>query len=281
MTQLMVIEGHQLQVHGADEPELEQEVQAEENEFDRDALIDINDEIEYLETAVECDSDRMKDFIRKVDMEVADENREIIILARSIAELQMELQNSDDLEDQEAAREALDQMDDFDIEPEDDDAPSRNSEVEEDDVEQEAHDSFTEREQRMEQRRLLKHIFKLITIKTHPDKCGHTSKLNYYHEACKFRDRNNLHGLQGVYKKVYGHDYGATSLYDKLKAARDRREQLRQQLSDIRSTGAWQLYQVSVEYDFPRAISVLRTNLHMQIQGMRAMLSQLQKRNWM
>lgn len=285
MTQLMVITGHQLKIHGADEPESEFEnieYDTEEQEDGRLELDLLAEDILYLEETVDNDRQRMTQFIKRVDVEVAEENMEIMQLSREMQKLHAELSKSDDLEDQAAAEETRKQMEDdydIDMEEEDDDAPSRHSDAEEDEIDDGSADLARERRER---RALMKHIYKLITIKTHPDKCGNTSKLNYYRDAVKCYNRDNLHGLQTIYKKVYGHEYGKSSLFDRIDAARKRRDQLRMELDDIRSTGAWQLYQVSVETDFPRAINILRENLRMQIQGMRVMLSQMQeKRNWM
>lgn len=286
MTQLMVIEGKQLVVEGADEPELER-LEPEINEYDREALSELAEEIEFLEETVENDRERMVQFIKKVDDELVEENAEIRRLSQLLLKEHEALSNSEDLEDQltaEHTRKALEDDFEIDVGDEDNDAPNRHANVEEEE-ELELDDRIEQVNRLAEytnRKKLLKHLFKLITIKTHPDKCGTTSKLNHYHAACKARDDENLHGMQAIYKKVYGHEYGKSSLFDRLNAARRRRDQLRSELNDIRSTGAWQIYQISVETDFPRAINIVRENLRMQIQGMRVMLSQLQeKRNWM
>lgn len=280
MTQLMVIEGHQL-VPTADESQQDVEVEYEQNEFDAESLEALSEEIALLEQTVADDRDRIRDFLRKIESEVQDENEEIMELGRAIeAEYQI-LKKSDDIEDQERAKQMEESLDEYDIEPEEeDDAPSRSANVENEEEMDDPSDFW--QQARQKQLKLLKHLFKLITIKTHPDKCGNTSKLNLYRAACRERDNLNLHGMEAIYKEVYGHAYGKSSLYDRLLEARRRREQLRQELSDIRSTGAWTLYQVNLEHDFKRAASVLRENLKLQIQGMRTMLSELQnQRNWM
>lgn len=276
MTQLMVLDGHQLKIHG-EQPEEHEEPQEQINEYDRDALADMEEEIVMLSQTIEDDRERMHTFIRKVDNEVKDENEEISLLAMEIGKLQQELAQSDDIEDQQAAEEVNEVLEEYDLNEEDNDAPNRHA-----DLEQEEELEVDARVEAMENRRQLKHIFKLITIKTHPDKCGHTSKLNHYQAACVARDRNNLHGMKAIYKKVYGHEYGKSSLFERLEIARRRRDQLRQELSDIRSTGAWSMYQITLEHDFATAVNILRTNLHFQINAMRTMLSELQqRRNWM
>lgn len=276
MNQLMVLDGHQLQICG-EQPEIQDEPQEEINEYDRSTLEDLEEEIITLTEVIEDDRERIRDFILKVDAEVKDENDEISQLATEIIILQQELARSDDIEDQQAAAEANDTLEEFDLHEEEDDAPNRHA-----DLEQEEELEVDARSEYRVKRKQLKHIFKLITIKTHPDKCGHTSKLNHYQAACVARDRNNLHGMKAIYKKVYGHEYGKSSLFERLEIARRRRDQLRLELSDIRSTGAWTMYQITLEHDFATAINILRSNLHAQIIGMRTMLSELQqRRNWM
>jgi len=279
MTQLMVLDEHQLQICG----ELAQvaEPVTDENEHepyadeDQNNLNYIEEEIVTLTEVIADDRERIRGFIVRLDGEVKNENDEITLLAHAINDLQRELAKSDDLEDQAAAQEANDTLSDYDLEDEDNDAPNRYADLEQEEEIEEDQDA-------KEERRLIKKIFLLITLKTHPDKCGNTSKLNLYRDAVGDRDRGNLHGLKRIYKRVYGHEYGKSSLFDRLEVARRRRDQLRQELSDIRSTGAWTMYQMHLEHDFATAVRVLRENLRFQISAMRAMLSDMQqRRNWM
>jgi len=279
MTQLMVLDEHQLQICG----ELAQvaEPVTDENEHepyadeDQNNLNYIEEEIVTLTEVIADDRERIRGFIVRLDGEVKNENDEITLLAHAINDLQRELAKSDDLEDQAAAQEANDTLSDYDLEDEDNDAPNRYADLEQEEEIEEDQDA-------KEERRLIKKIFLLITLKTHPDKCGNTSKLNLYRDAVGDRDRGNLHGLKRIYKRVYGHEYGKSSLFDRLEVARRRRDQLRQELSDIRSTGAWTMYQMHLEHDFATAVRVLRENLRFQINAMRAMLSDMQqRRNWM
>lgn len=282
-TDLIVVEGHQLIVHGAGLPEQDQEVQHEENEFDRESLAGLAEEILHLEETIEFDRERMKEFIRRMSIEVSAENHEIEQLSQAIQQAFAELKDSDDIEDQALADEAKKEMDEYDIDIDDeDDSPRRQQDFAEDMEFEEESEEQDAIETRKKQKQLIKHLFKLITIKTHPDKCGNTSKLHYYRDAVADRDRGNLYGLKSIYKKVYGHAYGKSSLYDRLLEARRRREALRQELTAIRGTGAWHLYQITLETDFERAVSMLRENLRLQIHGMRAKLSEMQnQRNWM
>ncbi|QQO90309.1 hypothetical protein pEaSNUABM5_00167 [Erwinia phage pEa_SNUABM_5] len=279
MTQLMVLDEHQLQVHGdlTAEPDVEQDIPDDHEyaEEDQNNLQYIEEEIVTLTEVISDDRERIRVFIAKVDCSVKEENDEISQLAMQINMLQQDLAHSDDIEDQQAAKEADDVLSEYDLESEDDDAPNRHADLE-------LEEEYQEDEEDKKERRLIKKIFILITLKTHPDKCGNTSKLHYYRDAVADRDRGNLYGLKSIYKKVYGHEYGKSSLFDRLETARRRRDQLRQELSDIRSTGAWQMYQINLEHDYPTAVRILRENLRFQITAMRTMLSELQqRRNWM
>ncbi|AQT28638.1 hypothetical protein YOLOSWAG_158 [Erwinia phage vB_EamM_Yoloswag] len=278
LTQLMVPEGSRSVAVIEDEPQTE-ELDLD-SETGQSELEELAEDIDRLETMLNFDTERLNDFMKRVDDDCREENVEVMSLLSQISALHKEMSESDDLEQQAAAERVKKALNDEYGEDEDDEA-SRSHMAHDDDEEmseadRQAHNNYIETKRKCDQ------IYRKIVLKTHPDKCGNTSRLDVFREATTARMDMDLRKLERLYKRVYGHDYGKVSLIDQLIAARQRRDVLRAQIEQIRSMGAWQILQVSLMYDYTTALSTVRSNLHQQIHALREQLSTLEReRNWM
>lgn len=247
----------------------EAQVSQEEIDFNTDALKQVQVEIEMLEAQVENDRERIEEFTRKIDASISDEVREIDELQRRILELSEQLSSSDDLEDQVLA-ERIEEEVEFD-EPDSD----TEQDVDDEELRLDAMDS----EEASEEKRIqttLRLVYIAIVAKTHPDKCGNTSKVDIYRRATDFKRNKNLNGLLGLYKRVYGHEFGKSTLMDRLTAARKRRQELSDELMRLRNLPVWQIYQVNLRYDYTRAVSAVRETLKAQIYGLRSIIEDIE-----
>lgn len=121
-------------------------------------------------------------------------------------------------------------------------------------------------------RKKCRKLYLAIASKTHPDRCGNTSKVHLFRSAVEAFEVLNLKVLESIYEKVFGKPFGKTNLMERLIALRMRKAILENEIRLIRQSNSWALHLLEIEEGRAFARQQYEAALRNKISEMRAIL---------
>lgn len=121
-------------------------------------------------------------------------------------------------------------------------------------------------------KRKCRKIYLAIVAKTHPDRCGNSSKVPLFRLAVAAFELLNLKALETIYEQVYGKPYGKTNLFERLLALRLRKKVLQNEINEIRRSNSWALHLLELEEGRESASKQYETALRNKISELRKIL---------
>lgn len=115
-------------------------------------------------------------------------------------------------------------------------------------------------------------IYLAICSKTHPDRCGNTSKVHLFRQAVSAFESLNLKVLETIYEKVFGKPFGKTNLMERLIALRMRKAMLENEIQLIRRSNSWALHLLELEEGRASARQQYEAALRNKISELRSIL---------
>lgn len=278
-TALMVLPQHNVVKHNTNEvAEYEQELYDGEVPYgaeEVESYEDIVAETAALKLRYEADKERCDKFITTVTEANKDILAEINLLHAKLIRHQIDLEESDDLEDQANAADLKKTLGDH-FEDEDTDHETRDNEDDADRM-----DDY-ERQTKAVIAKKCKKVYKAIARATHPDKCRHLPKAeaqrrNQLFIAAKdLLAKNDLDGLELIHVELYGKTLEPINLIQRLILARTKREEARIKFEELRESQEWRLYCIALRHGPNVAAEQYRMGLEQALTGLRQMVSDLE-----
>jgi len=116
-------------------------------------------------------------------------------------------------------------------------------------------------------------IYYAIAAGTHPDRCGSTSKVNFFLEAKKALEAFNLEWLEDIYFRVFHKRFGKTSLIEKLIALRRQKSDLESEILSLKQTSSWALHLIEIQEGREAAAQRFEVGLKSKRDHLRAILN--------
>lgn len=272
-TQLMVLPQHPVVKQPSNEVAEYDALHDGDVEFG-ESLEEVQAEVAALELRYGADSERCTKVISKLN----ENNKELLtkinlIHAKLIAK-QMELEDSDDLEDKANAEDLKKIMEESF--GEDTDHETRDNEHDAD------IDDTLDRLNKAKMRDRCKRVYKAIARATHPDRCRNKSKEEKQRRQAMFLQAKelllklDLEGLELIHTELYGKTSEPINLMQRLLMARQKREELRKKMEELRGSPEWQLYCLSLHHGIDVADDQYRMSLEQTLHGLTQMLNDLE-----
>lgn len=274
-TELMVVTGQSLMKHDNTEVAAQDNVEeieysADDAEFAQDNFEEVQRQVASLEMRLAADTERCETLIKKLNVSNAPLIANIERLHADLLAKQEAQAKSDDLEDQLEAEERKKAMDAL--------LPDTEHETQdnEGDADSEAVDGILAA---MDLHKRCGDVYRAIARGTHPDKCRHLPKdvreerNRLFIEARKAMDDLNYDLLEEIHMKVFAKAHSVVNLIERLMMARQRREQLRLQIEELRGTSEWQLFCLALRYGESVADEQYRKSLEQTLEGLTRMLN--------
>lgn len=121
-------------------------------------------------------------------------------------------------------------------------------------------------------RKKCRKLYLAIASKTHPDRCGNTSKVHLFRSAVEAFEVLNLKALESIYEKVFGKPFGKSNLMERLIALRMRKAMLENEIRLIRQSNSWALHLLEIEEGRAFARQQYEAALRNKISEMQAIL---------
>ncbi|AXG66553.1 hypothetical protein JA13_150 [Dickeya phage vB_DsoM_JA13] len=212
--------------------------------------VELEHEIERLEFEKEMTESRAtstRKYMENRFQDLVDEVEELLIQVEEKYEKENEVVDEDDVdlenedEDDPDAKADLE----FNSSRDDDDRPD----IDEDDDGFNSHDNELRQqaEEKMSVSKKCRKIYFAIASRTHPDRCGNTSKVHLFRQAVQAVESLNLEWLEKIYIKVFGKPYGKQNLFERVLALRLRKRQLQEEILEIKQTTSWVLHLLEIE----------------------------------
>lgn len=266
-TELVVVAGHDLIVHGSTEvAEYDNQQVDDVEEEAEETLEDIRGEADALELRFNADRDRCTNCINKLNEFNRDRISEVNRLTAILEAHQINLDESNDLEDKADAEDLRREMEE-------------KFQIEEDDDQTKAGLAAGEVEASLLAIKC-KQVFRKIAKLTHPDKCRNLTVDQKYERQALFLDARikliaeDLEGLELLLEKLTG-IVTNLNLMQRLLRARQKRDAYRKKIVMLQSSGEWQLYCVAMRYGLDAAHSQYRASLEATIEGLQEMVNKI------
>ncbi|AXG67523.1 hypothetical protein JA33_149 [Dickeya phage vB_DsoM_JA33] len=226
------------------------ETTAEREANAQSEYVELEHEIERLEFEKEMTESRAtstRKYMENRFQDLVDEVEELLIQVEEKYEKENEVVGEDDVdlenedEDDPDAKADLE----FNSSRDDDDRPD----IDEDDDGFNSHDNELRQqaEEKMSVSKKCRKIYFAIASRTHPDRCGNTSKVHLFRQAVQAVESLNLEWLEKIYVKVFGKPYGKQNLFERVMALRLRKRELQEEILEIKQTTSWVLHLLEIE----------------------------------
>lgn len=116
-------------------------------------------------------------------------------------------------------------------------------------------------------------VYYAIAAGTHPDRCGSTSKVNFFLEAKKALEAFNLEWLEDIYFRVFHKRFGKTSLIEKLITLRRQKSDLESEILSLKQTSSWALHLIEIQEGREAAAQRFEVGLKSKRDHLRAILN--------
>ncbi|QYW04492.1 hypothetical protein pEaSNUABM14_00167 [Erwinia phage pEa_SNUABM_14] len=265
-TELVVVAEHGLIVHGSTELAEYEDQQAFEQAEADETLEDVKAEADALELRFTADRDRCTNCINKLNEFNRDRIAEVNRLTAILEAHQINLDESDDLEDKLAAEELRKEMEENFV-VEDDDEATRDGM------------NAGEVEATLLQIKC-KQVYRKIAKLTHPDRCRNLSVDQRAERQAIFLDAklklmvDDLEGLEQLLEKLTG-IVSNLNLMQRLLRARQKRDAYRKKIAMLQSSDEWQLYCVAMRYGLDTAHKQYQMGLDATIAGLQEMVNKI------
>ncbi|AXG66878.1 hypothetical protein HOU08_gp152 [Dickeya phage vB_DsoM_JA29] len=232
------------------------ETTAEREANAQSEYVELEHEIERLEFEKEMTETRAtttRKYMESRFQDLVDEVEELLLQVEEKFEKENEVVDEDDVdlenedEDDPDAKADLE----FNSSRDDDDRPD----IDEDDDGFNSHDNELRQqaEEKMSVSKKCRKIYFAIASRTHPDRCGNTSRVHLFRQAVQAVESLNLEWLEKIYIKVFGKPYGKQNLFERVMALRLRKRQLQEEILEIKQTTSWVLHLLEIEEGRERA----------------------------
>ncbi len=275
-TELMVLPQHPVVKH---DHNAVAEYEVPDDDFDpaqysAETYAEILEEAEALELRFGADSERCDKLMKKFTQDNAELIAQINTVQAEMIRLQLEMEESDDLEDK-ANAEDLNKILGEAFSEEDTDKRTQ---------EKMRQSDVKESLERMNLRKLeakCRKIYKQIAKMTHPDKCRSLSEAQREERKQMFLLaktallRKDIDALCVIYEKVFGKSFDTPNLIERLIQARLKRDRLAKQLADLYTSPEWSLYCLALHHGRGVAGEQFRLNLEQTLRGLKAVLASI------
>lgn len=240
-----------------------------------DQFEDTQADVERLEVELEFVQARIQETMFKLSADTKDIELQIIALKQELMDLQTQFEESDDFFEQENAKdiEALRRQifpDDFDDEQ---------SDVAYDENELSSEETAEEKTV-TEIRRQCKLLYKKIANRTHPDKVKKYDDLRkeqyrkIFIRAKDAYEDGDLDQLVKIHEELFGTPTKQVNLMERLIAARQRREELRYLIGELKQSGPWGMHQVEVTHGYNVALDAYKESLTNTLNHLKQLIAQ-------